>query len=232
MDYPVTAGTGMDSENRAYLRGLDDLLPDLKYILPRCDSDITMRKALCEAAQQFCRDTGCFEYTASMTMTNDVKRYVITIPWPADILVAKKVRVDSVNAQSTNTVTLHPAQYSFEDPTDSDNVYVNLTAAHNVNADTVATLKIDLALLPYFDQMIGTQAYALPDKLMRRWRAAFVQGAIARLAGMDGKPWTNKQLSLDARQQYMQLHGEAVVKANYMHMRQGGVSCANPIGFF
>lgn len=232
MDYPVTSGTGMDSENRTYLRGLDDLLPDLKYILPRCDSDITMRKALCEAAQQFCRDTGCFEYTATISMTNDVTRYVIPFPWPADILTVKDVWVEFTTNALVKRSGLHPSAYSIEDPTDADNVYINLANAINVGTGTTAEMKVELSLIPYFDQMIGTQAYALPDKFMRRWRPAFVQGAIARLAGMDNKPWTNKQLSSDARQQYMSLQGEAVSKSQIVHMRQGSATCANPVGWF
>jgi len=235
MQYPVTTatGTGLDREVRSVYRGLDDIIPDVLYLLPKCDEEITIRKTLCEAAQQFCRDTGCFQYTTTIALVNDTKRYLLDCPWPAFILSVKEVRQNIISSTNqVNTSTVYHQNYTIEDPIEDDGNYINLANAINVTAPVTATLEADLIIVPVLDEMIGTQATALPDKFLARWRAAFVSGAVYRLAGMDNKGWTNKALAADARSQYLALQGEAAYKAQLSNMRQGGHTCLPQIGFF
>lgn len=234
MEYPVTsAETGLGREDRNVYRGLDDLLPDIKYMLPRCDMEITARKTLAEVAQQFARVTGCFEYTVELTADGSAYRYELPVGGPADILFVKEVRVYLTGADGVEKYsrTLMTHTYSVEDPTEEDAAYLNLVSPVASPDGSVTTLQVDVALVPHFDQMLGTEAYALPDKWLRRWRSALVSGTIARLAGMRGRPWTDAELSNAMYLQYMTQEGEAKAKANFNHMKQGYVSSVNPIGF-
>lgn len=230
MDYPATStDTGLDREVRNYLRGTDDMLPDIVYLMARCDEDVTIRKTLAEVAQEFCRETGCFEYETPVDLANDTTRYKLDIPWPADVLMVKKAKLFTVTSAGVETeqYTLDVQQFTVEDPTDEDGVYLNLGSAINAQAggDTYR-LKVTVQLVPYFDEMVGTQATALPDKWLRRWRSAIVSGAVALLAAMERKPWTDKELAGAHAAKYKRLRGEAWMKANGPELRNGGVSAS------
>lgn len=235
MDFPVTSGTGLDREARSVFIGLDSLIPDVVYMLPRCDEEITIRKTLSEVAQQFCRDTGVFEYTtANVVMVTDSKRYAIAIPWQADIKTVKEVRlysVDPVTLEETLIRKVAPEAYWIEDPIEDDHSYLNFYTAINPSAAGALVLKIDVSLIPYIDDMLGTQATALPDKFIRRWRAAFVSGTVAELAGMDNKGWTNKFLAESHGKRFRTLKEEACDKAQLSHGKRGGQTCRNGLSW-
>lgn len=228
MDFPTTESR----EVRDMWAGLDSLLPDVLLWLPRCDAEITMRKTLAEVCQQFCRDTGAFTATsANITLTAGVTRYAIPVAWAADILTVNGVRIYVVAADGTETLysELSPIEYAIDDPADGDSVYITFGSAMSAPNGSTMAAKVDMALIPYFDEQTGATDEALPEKFVRRWRAAFAAGAIGRLAGMDGKPWTNKALADTNLRAYKSLHGEAVSKANISHMRTGGATCRNPL---
>lgn len=232
MDFPVTDAAGKTRDVRNVWTGLDALLPDLLLWLPRCDAEITMRKALAETCQLFCRETGAFTATsANITLAADVTRYAIPVAWAADILTVTAVRVYVVAADGTETLysELSPIEYAIDDPADGDSAYITLGSAMSAPEGSTMALKVDMSLIPYFDEQTGVSAEALPEKFVRRWRGAFVAGTLARLAGMDGKAWTNKSLADANLRAYRTLHGEAVSKANISQMRKGGMTCRNPL---
>lgn len=235
MDIPVTSGTGLDRAVRNVFTGLDSLIPDVLYLLPRCDEEVTIRKTLSEVAQQFCRDTGVFCYTTdNVTLVSGTKRYFIDIPWQADIKTVKEVRqysVDLTTLEETLTATLSPEMYWIEDPIEDDGAYLNLYTDINPSTAGASILKIDVSLIPYIDEMLGTQATALPEKFLRRWRAAFVSGTVAELAGMDGKGWTNKSMAEAQGRRFRSLREEAVDKAQLSGMKRGGQTCRNGLSW-
>lgn len=231
MDYPASASdTGLDRETR-YLRGTDDLLPDVVYLLPRCDEEVTVRKTLAETAQTFCRDTSCFTHEKSLDLTNDVKRYALTFPWPGELLTVLSVKEYTVtDGEETYNRELMPrSDYYVEDNAYGDNAYLNLWSAINAGNDSTKRLKIEMSLLPDFDEMIGSSSCALPDKWLRRWRQAIVAGTVAFLAGMEQKPWSNASLALAQQRKYERLQGEAWSKANGSRLVTGGASFQNPV---
>jgi hypothetical protein len=234
MDYPVTStDTGADREVRNYLRGTDDYMPDALFLLPGCDEEITLRRTLAETAQQFCRETGCFEYEKVVTLTNGVTRYALSVPWPADVLNVKTCKVYGTTAAGVETFrySLLPLlQFTVEDPTDEAGVYINLVnALDSATGGDTYSLKVALALVPHFDELMGTQATALPDKWLRRWRSGIVAGAVAALAAMTQKRWSDEALAADSRKRYDFVKGEALSKARFSQMLSGGQTCLNPL---
>lgn len=225
--------TGVATDSRNYFKGLDDMIADVKYMLPRCDAEITIRKTLAEVAQQFCRDTGVFTCVLELAAVQDRLEYFLEPPFPADILHVNEIRVFVVANGAVETLSqiLSPLSYEIVDDPQDDGVTLKLATPVQPATGYTTTIKVELAMVPYLDQMLGTEAYALPDKVLRRWRAAFVSGAISQLAMMDNRPWTNKSLALDRRAQYTALQGEALNKANVNKMRKGIASCLNSVGF-
>jgi len=231
MDYPQTStGAGLDREVRQ-LRSLDDLLPDVVYALPRCDEEVTIRKTLAETAQMFCRETGCFTYEKVITLTDTGTRYALATPWTSDVLMVNSAKVYTVDAAEVETLDyqLHERQFYVEDPADSETAYVNLYAPIKAATGTTKKLKIELSLIPAFDEMSGTQACAFPEKWLRRWRGAVVNGTIARLAGMARRPWSNETLANDAGKRYSYLKGEAVSKVGISRMQRGSATCIDDL---
>lgn len=231
MDYPQTStDTGLDREVRQ-VRGLDDLLTDVLHLLPRCDEEITVRKALAETAQMFCRETGCFAYEKVITLANDVTRYALSTPWTSDVLMVNSAYVWTVDANAVETLDyrLHERAFYIEDPADTEYAYINLYAAINAASGTTKKLKVELSLIPAFDEMLGTQSCALPEKWLRRWRAAIVAGALASLAGMSRRPWTNETLAEEQRRKYSYLKGEAIGKVGISRMQRGGATCIDDV---
>lgn len=229
MEYPVTSGTGLEREVRLTLKSLDDLLPDIVFLLPKCDEEVTIRKTLADVAQQFCRDTGVFEYTtANVTVVAETTRYGIVIPFAADVMTVKEVRlynVDSVTSAETLSRALLPDEFYVEDPVEEDRVYLNLYGKYTPSSAGSLVLKIDVSLIPRIDDMLGSQATAFPEKFLRRWGQAFVKGTIAKLAGMDNRAWTNKSLAGENSVDFMSLRSEAFSKAQGSRMKRGGQSC-------
>lgn len=235
MQYPPSSSeTGMDREDRAVLRSVDDLLPDLKYLLPRCDAEITMRKALAEAAQAFCRKTGALEYTAVIPVVDGRFEYDLPVSdVNADLLNVKRIEVWELPAGETverRAYLLSQRAYDVLDPIDDDKVTLRLGDALYVGTSTL-NMRVVMSLIPYYDQSVGAQAYSLPDKFLRRWRQAIVCGAAAALANMDGRPWVSKSLASDMNFRYYELVNEATEKADYNRMVSGSASCVNPTGF-
>jgi hypothetical protein len=229
MEYPVTSGTGLEREVRLTLKSLDDLLPDIVFLLPKCDEEVTIRKTLADVAQQFCRDTGVFEYTtANVTVVDGTDRYAILIPFPADVMTVKEVRlynVDPLTSAETFSRTLIPESFDVEDPVEEDRVYLKLWETITPSSAGSLVMKIDVSLIPRIDDMLGTQATALPEKFLRRWGQSFVKGTIAKLAGMDNRAWTNKSLAGENSVDFMSLRSEAFSKAQGSKMKLGGQSC-------
>lgn len=228
MDYPATStDTGIDGVRRAYLRGTDDFIPDVLYLLPRCDEDVTIRRTLAETAQDFCRETGCFAYEKVVDLADTVTRYKLTVPWPADLLVVDGMRLFIVKPDGTEKfqTSFDQRQYSIEEPTETDGWWLVLNSPVNAgNSGDSYRVKLDMRLIPHFDELIGEQATALPDKWLSRWRRAVTAGAVAFLAGLNGKPWSDEQLADMQRRKYNDLRGEAWQKANQTKLKSGGTS--------
>lgn len=238
MQYPVSiAETGMDREDRPVFRGVDDLLPDVKYLLPKCDAEITIRKTLAEQAQEFCRTTGCLTHRFDLTVVTGTVQYELaTADVNADLLCVNRVSLWRIPAGGTvaqYSSDLNPGtDFDIEDPLDEDHVYLNLRSSYSAPVDgSTLILRAEVSLIPYFDQSVGTQAYAFPDKFLRRWRQALVSGAVAKLASMEKTPWFNSGLAADRQKTYDSLVGEAQNKANFNQMASGSYSAVNPIGF-
>jgi len=229
MEYPVTSGTGLNREVRLNLKSLDDLLPDIVFLLPKCDEEVTIRKTLADVAQQFCRDTGVLEYTtANVTVVEGTDKYAIIVPFPADVMTVKEVRLYNVNLTTfaeTLSRVLSPDSFDVEDPIEEDRVYLKLAEAVTPQSAGALVMKIGVSLIPRIDEMLGTQATALPEKFLRRWGQAFVKGTIAKLAGMDNRAWTNKSLAGENSVDFMSLRSEAFAKAQGSKMKRGGQSC-------
>ena len=229
MEYPVTSGTGLDRDVRLNLKSLDDLLPDIVFLLPKCDEEVTIRKTLADVAQQFCRDTGVLEYTtANVTVVAGTDKYAIIVPFPADVMTVKEVRLYNVNLttlEETLSRVLSPDSFDVEDPIEEDRVYLKLAEAITPQSAGALVMKIDVSLIPRIDEMLGTQATALPEKFIRRWGQAFVKGAVAKLASFDNRPWTNKSLAEENNADFMSLRSEAFAKAQGSKMKRGGQSC-------
>jgi len=229
MDYPDITGTGLDRAARDNFAGIDDIIPDLLHLLPRCDENVTIRMAIAEAAQQFCRDTDVFKVKSNrIDAVADQLTYDITTNYPAEIKTVPQVKVytgDDSDSAATLAQTLTGANFEIEDWLEE--VTLVLPVAISIPTDEVAVLVADLVLIPTLDEMWGSYASAFPQPFLRRWRAAFAAGALASLAAMNGKPWHNPSLAQEKFMQYHSLKEEAIAK-NMMGMKSGGLSCRNP----
>lgn len=238
MQYPVsTEETGMDREDRAVFKGVDDLLPDVKYILPKCDAEITIRKTLAEKVQEFCRATHCLQTAFDLTVVTGQRTYEIPVgDVNADLLNVREVGVwrnSTADTALRKAYELTPRHdFQIDDPLEEDAVYLVLAAPLTAPTDgTSAVIRVYASLLPYFDQSIGTQAYSLPDKWLRRWRQAIVAGTVARLASMENRAWSNAGLAKDMQNTYNLNVVEAYNKADINHMAGGSGTCVNSTGF-
>jgi len=240
MQYPPSVSeTGMSREDRNVFKGVDDLLPDVKYLLPKCDAEITIRKTLSEITQQFCRHTGALQTVLEVTVAGvNTTRYELPLSdTNSDLFYVREIGVWRIPAGGTSSTatfsrTLYPHQYSVEDPLEEDSVFLNLESSISVPTDgSTIILRISVALIPLFDQSVGENAYSLPDKFLRRWRQGIVSGAVARLAAMKKKPWYDDGLAFDMSKLYDSIESEAKDKASFNRMAEGSSLCVNRIGF-
>jgi len=228
MNYPNDTGTGTGSAIRCNLASVDDLLPDIKHYLPGCNAEITMRKALATVIQNFCRQTGVFQYTLDdITVVDKQYSYLMSIPLDADILTVDAVTqygLDSDGDKEDDGNLFHPKAYDITDDILVNGVYLKLVNALGSTENSQSVLVIEVSLIPSYDQMIGKNNCSIPDKLMRRWRQAFVSGAIADLASMTNERWSNKGLAENQRVIWQEFHDEAIDKAVVAKLKKGGGS--------
>lgn len=225
MQYPSTK----DTVARARFGSTDDLLPEAAKLLPKCD-EILIRSELAEAAQRFCRETHCFEVVSDIPVVLGTKKYTIPVDYPADILTVREVRVSIVHTADSSVreyvLSDRADVYRItEDSLDDDDFYLTLMVPIDTSAADVATLKVSMALIPSIDEMSGTQAYALPEKLIKRWRAAFVSGAVMSLAAMRKKGWSDPELAAIHAGRWDELHSEARIRHFFRGVKQGGLTC-------
>jgi len=228
MNYPNDTGTGTGTAIRCNLASVDDLLPDIKHWLPGCNTEITMRKTLATVIQNFCRQTGVYQYTLDdITVVNKQQSYLIPIPLDADILTVDAVTqysLDGDGDKQTYGHILFPASYSITDDILINGIYLKLVNALGSTESAQSVLVIEVALIPSYDQMIGDDNCSIPDKLMKRWRQAFVSGAIASLASMTNERWSNKGLAESQMAIWQGFHDEAIDKALVAKLKKGGGS--------
>ena len=217
--------TGVDRQVRTQFAGVDNLLADIKYALPRCNVEIEIRKAAATVIQNFCRHTGVFIcITDEITVVDQQEDYEIFTPWEADISVIKEVKqygYDASSVKSKNPAILSTGSYNIVDNLASDAVYLRVNPVLSASVSNVSTLEIELELIPSYDEMIGEDACSIPDKLMRRWRQAFVSGTIYSLASMTNRGWTNTGLAEYHKEVWQAAHDEAIDKARVSNMSRG-----------
>lgn len=228
MNYPDDTGTGTGREVRCNMSVADDILPDVKHYLPGCNVEITMRKAIATAIQNFCRETGVFIYkTDDITVVDAQREYEITLPYKADILMFRELTQHSLDSDGNKVYPgnkLHPTQYEVEDDLQDYNISIALRSPLGASETAQSVLVADLSLIPQFDSLIDAGGCALPNKFMQRWRQAFVSGALMDLAMMTQEQWSNKGLADRNADIYSSLTVEAIDKASVSKMIQGSGS--------
>jgi len=226
MNYPNDTGTGTGVAIRCELASVDDLLADIKHWLPGCNTDITMRKTLATVVQNFCRETGVYVYTSRNISVVDAQHsYLIPVPLEADVLMVNSITLyglDSDSVKATSGRLLNPIEYSITDEILESGIYLKLVNSMASTATSQSVLDIEVSLIPSYDQMIGEDNHSLPDKLMQRWRQAFVSGAISMLASMTNERWSNKGLAESQFTIWKEFLSEAVDKAVVAKLKQGG----------
>ena len=228
MNYPNDTGTGTGTAIRCNLASVDDLLPDIKHWLPGCNVEITMRKTLATVIQNFCRQTSVYQYTLDdITVVDKQQSYLLSVPLDADILTVDAVTqygLDSDGDKHKHGHILFPASYSITDDILVNGVYLKLVNALASTETSQSVLVIEVSLIPSYDQMIGENNCSIPNKLMSRWRQAFVSGAISSLASMTNERWSNKGLAENQRVIWQEFHDEAIDKAVVAKLKKGGGS--------
>lgn len=171
------------AEASGALRGL---VGELAYRLPGC-SDLEMRKALSNAARVFCDRTNCWTESAQMGVPTAYGGVPVTnVPDGAVVLRIRENRSWLVAKNG-----LGWAGYPGPNPCFFPGEY-----RPNPPFLCGRAPAPEMALAP----AVGSET--VPDRIVKRWGHAFVLGAFAELAGMEGKPWSQPREAAQAGQNF------------------------------
>lgn len=228
MIYPNDTSSGTGRASRSKMATADDLLPDVKYLLPGCNVEITMRKGIATVIQNFCRETGAYIYTtADITCVAAQRLYTIPIPYEADVLVVRKLtyyNLDSDGDKEDIGRELFNEEYEIHDDLQEYAIKFKLATAYTPDPTYGSVFVAEVSLLPRYDPLSDTGGCVIPNKFMERWRQGIVSGAIADLAEITGTRWYNKGLAERQRTIYNNIVTEAIDKASISKMIMGGGS--------
>lgn len=197
---------------------IETFLPYVLPYVPGCP-DFTATLALRDAAAEFCQQTLVVRITtAPIPVADKVQTY--SLPIPAHLEIAKIVKV------SYGKENLHLASSSNGDIPESM-IHPLMPGVAPYGTPTHAMMRDygQLTLLPVpdksqTDMLIAriavkpsTSASELPDELFRDWREAIAAGALTRLAGMQGFPFTSPSVEADQRVVFSYWRNRARIEA-------------------
>ncbi|HQR20119.1 MAG TPA: hypothetical protein PKV98_04595 [Burkholderiaceae bacterium] len=193
------------------MRTWDEYLSDVLVFVPECP-DVVARGAVRDAAVDFCENSLCWQDTTDVYVLPSERDIPLTTD-DDDILIVRPTRVGTrdlgdLEPKSARWLDRNLPGWRYDLGTPK---YYTIPTKGvlwlAVHTDTAITLDLQLALKPGPDSTEG------PDDLYEDHHLAIASGAIAQLASMPGKPWSNPALMALHAGIFTQARAAAGVKA-------------------